>query len=110
MGPLAGIKVIELQGIGPGPLCCMLLSDMGAEVVRVGRIGPSGLGVGTPPKDDLLGRGRRSVAIDLQKKDGAATLLRLVKKAEALVEGFRPGVTERLGIGPAECLARNPRL
>ena len=110
MGPLAGIKVIELAGIGPGPLCCMLLSDMGAEVVRVDRIGPSGLGVGMPSRFDLLGRGRHSVAIDLQKKDGAETLLRLVERADALIEGFRPGVTERLGIGPAECLARNPRL
>ncbi len=110
MGPLAGVKVIELAGIGPGPLCCMLLSDMGAEVVRVDRIGPSDLGVGMPPRFDLLGRGRHSVAIDLQKRDGAETLLRLVERADALIEGFRPGVTERLGIGPAECLTRNPRL
>lgn len=110
MGPLDGVKLIELLGIGPGPLCCMLLSDMGAEVVRVERIGPNGPGVGRHPRFDLLGRGRRSVAIDLKKKDGAETLLRLVEKADALVEGFRPGVTERLGIGPAECLGRNPRL
>ncbi len=110
MGPLAGIKVLELAGIGPGPLCCMLLSDMGAEVVRVDRIEPGGLGVGNLPKFDLLGRGRRSVAIDLRKKEGAQTVLRLVERADGLVEGFRPGVTERLGIGPAECLARNPRL
>jgi len=110
MGPLGGIKVIELAGIGPGPLCCMLLSDMGAEVVRVDRTGPSELGVEMPPQFDLLGRGRHSVAIDLRKKDGAETLLRLVEKADALVEGFRPGVTERLGIGPEECLARNPKL
>jgi len=76
----------------------------------VDRFGPSGLGVGMPSRFDLLGRGRHSVAIDLQKKDGAETLLRLVERADALIEGFRPGVTERLGIGPAECLARNPRL
>ena len=110
MGPLAGYKVIELAGIGPGPLCAMLLSDMGAEVVRVERIEPSGLGLPKAPKFDLLNRGRRSVAIDLRKKEGAATLLRLVKKADALIEGFRPGVTERLGIGPAECFAHNPKL
>jgi alpha-methylacyl-CoA racemase len=88
----------------------MLLSDMGAEVVRVDRIEPSGLGVEKLPKFDLLGRGRRSVAIDLRKKEGAQTVLRLVERADGLVEGFRPGVTERLGIGPADCLARNPRL
>jgi len=110
MGPLAGIKVIELAGIGPGPLSCMLLSDMGAEVVRVDRIVPSDLGIGTPSRFDLLGRGRRSVAIDLRKKKGVEILLRLVEKADALVEGFRPGVTERLGIGPEKCLTRNPKL
>ncbi len=110
MGPLAGYKVIELAGIGPGPLCAMLLSDMGAEVVRVDRLDPSLLGVARAPKFDLLNRGRRSVAIDLRKKEGAETLLRLVGKADALLEGFRPGVTERLGIGPKECLARNPKL
>lgn len=110
MGPLAGYKVIELAGIGPGPLCAMLLSDMGAEVVRVDRVTPGGLGVAMPPKFDLLNRGRRSVAIDLRKREGAETLLRLVEKADALIEGFRPGVTERLGIGPEECFARNPKL
>ena len=110
MGPLGGYRVIELAGIGPGPLCAMLLSDMGAEVVRVERIEPSGLGLPKAPKFDLLNRGRRSVAIDLRKKEGAETLLRLVEKADALIEGFRPGVTERLGIGPAECFAHNPKL
>jgi len=110
MGPLGGYRVIELAGIGPGPLCAMLLSDMGAEVVRVERIEPSGLGLPKAPKFDLLNRGRRSVAIDLRKKEGAATLLRLVEKTDALIEGFRPGVTERLGIGPAECFAHNPKL
>jgi len=110
MGPLGGYRVIELAGIGPGPLCAMLLSDMGAEVVRVERIEPSGLGLPKAPKFDLLNRGRRSVAIDLRKKEGAETLLRLVKKADALIEGFRPGVTERLGIGPAECFVHNPKL
>ena len=110
MGPLGGYRVIELAGIGPGPLCAMLLSDMGAEVVRVERIEPSGLGLPKAPKFDLLNRGRRSVAIDLRKKEGAETLLRLVEKADALIEGFRPGVTERLGIGPAECFVHNPKL
>ena len=110
MGPLGGYRVIELAGIGPGPLCAMLLSDMGAEVVRVERIEPSGLGLPKAPKFDLLNRGRRSVAIDLRKKEGAETLLRLVKKADALIEGFRPGVTERLGIGPADCFFHNPKL
>ncbi len=110
MGPLGGYRVIELAGIGPGPLCAMLLSDMGAEVVRVERVEPSVLGLPKAPKFDLLNRGRRSVAIDLRKKEGAATLLRLVEKADALIEGFRPGVTERLGIGPAECFAHNPKL
>jgi len=110
MGPLVGYKVIELAGIGPGPLCAMLLSDMGAEVIRVDRIAGSDLGVAMPPKFDLLCRGRRSIAVDIRKKEGAATILRLVEKADALIEGFRPGVTERLGIGPGECFARNPRL
>jgi alpha-methylacyl-CoA racemase len=110
MGPLAGYKVIELAGIGPGPLCAMLLSDMGAEVIRVDRVVASDLGVPMLPKFDLLCRGRRSIAIDLRKKEGAETMLRLVEKADALLEGFRPGVTERLGIGPQECLARNPKL
>jgi alpha-methylacyl-CoA racemase len=110
MGPLAGYKIIELAGIGPGPLCAMLLSDMGAEVVRVDRVVPSGLGLPKAPKFDLLNRGRRSVAIDLRKREGVETLLRLVGKADALIEGFRPGVTERLGIGPTECFARNSKL
>ncbi|HSR10424.1 MAG TPA: CaiB/BaiF CoA-transferase family protein [Thermodesulfobacteriota bacterium] len=110
MGPLTGFRVLELAGIGPGPLCCMLLSDMGAEVVRVDRVQPSGLGIAVPARFDVLGRGRRSIAIDLQKKQGAETLLRMAGKADALVEGFRPGVMERLGIGPDACLARNPKL
>ena len=110
MGPLVDYKIIELAGIGPGPLCAMMLSDMGAEVVRVERVEPSVLGLPKAPKFDLLNRGRRSVAIDLRKKEGAETLLRLVEKADALIEGFRPGVTERLGIGPAECFAHNPKL
>jgi alpha-methylacyl-CoA racemase len=110
MGPLAGIKVVELAGIGPGPFCAMALSDMGAEVLRVDRTEPSGLGIGMEPRFDLLKRGRRSVAVNLKDPQGVETLLRLVDRADALIEGFRPGVMERLGIGPEECLRRNPRL
>ncbi len=110
MGPLAGYKVVEIAGIGPGPMCAMLLSDMGAEVLRVDRIRPSGLGLAIPPRFDLLNRGRRSVAIDLKKKEGLKIALRLVEQADVLIEGFRPGVAERLGIGPEDCFARNPKL
>ena len=105
-GPLDGIRVIEIAAIGPGPFCAMLLADMGAEVVRVDR----------PPDRDpagwprLMGRSRRSVVVDLKHERGAEVVLRLVESAEAMLEGFRPGVAERLGIGPEECLARNPRL
>src|SRR5205807_2226779 len=106
MGPLRGIKVLELAGIGPGPFAAMMLADMGAEVVRIDRPGRA-----TPGGEkDVLNRGRRSVAIDLKQPDGVATVLRLVEQADALLEGFRPGVMERLGLGPDECLARNPRL
>jgi len=91
-------------------MCAMLLSDMGAEVLRVDRIAHSGFGLSMKPKFDVLNRGRRSIAIDLKKEDGAEIVLRLVEQADALIEGFRPGVAERLGIGPEKCLARNPRL
>ncbi|HUS60926.1 MAG TPA: CaiB/BaiF CoA-transferase family protein [Acidimicrobiales bacterium] len=109
-GPLAGVKVIEVAGIGPGPFAAMMLSDMGAEVVRIDRV-QSVLG-GDPdnPPVDLLSRGRRSIGVDLKNDEGAAAVLRLVEQADALIEGFRPGVAERLGIGPDQCLARNPRL
>jgi alpha-methylacyl-CoA racemase len=110
MGPLAGIRIIELEAIGPVPLCGMLLSDMGAEVIRVDRMVSSGLGVSAPRRFAVLSRGRRSVAINLKKKEGIETVLCLVEKADAFIEGFRPGVTERLGIGPKECFARNPKL
>ncbi len=108
MGPLAGIKVVEIAGIGPGPFCAMLLSDLGADVVRVDR--PGGRGVVAGPARDLLNRGRRSVSVDLKHPDGPGVVLRLAERADALVEGFRPGVAERLGIGPDACLERNPRL
>ena len=110
MGPLQGIKVVELAGIGPGPMCAMLLSDMGAEVIRVDRVQDSGLGIKREPRFDLLNRGRRSVAIDVKTPAGRDAVLRLVEQADALIEGFSPGVTERLGLGPEDCAARNPRL
>jgi alpha-methylacyl-CoA racemase len=109
-GPLAGYRVLELAGIGPGPFAAMMLADMGAEVVRVERAAA----VRGPAPDnahpDLLRRNRRNVAIDLKHPDGVAVLLDLVERADALIEGFRPGVMERLGIGPDVCLARNPKL
>src|ERR1700730_11852017 len=110
VGPLAGIKIVELTGIGPGPMCAMLLADLGATVLRIDRPGGSDLGVPRPLRYDLLLRGRRCLALDLKRPDGKALALRLVERADALIEGFRPGVTERLGLGPEDCLARNPRL
>jgi alpha-methylacyl-CoA racemase len=108
-GPLQGFKVVKLAGIGPGPFAGMLLADMGADVLRVDRIDAVESGVDAA-RFDVLGRGRRSVAVDLKHPQGREVVLRLVERADALMEGFRPGVTERLGIGPDECLARNPRL
>ena len=105
MGPLSGFKIIELAGIGPGPFCGMMLSDMGAEVIRVERLSNAD----AAPKD-VLARNRRSIAVDLKSPEGIETVLRLVESADALFEGFRPGVTERLGLGPQDCMARNPRL
>ena len=110
MGPLQGIRVIELQGIGPGPFCGMMLSDMGAEVIRIDRAGNvSGIDSDNPPID-VLARGRSSIGVDLKNPEGVEVVLRLIETADALIEGFRPGVMERLGLGPEECLARNPRL
>ncbi len=108
-GPLSGIKVIEIAGIGPGPFTAMMLADMGAEVIRVDRAGSVG---GDPGKPNLeiLNRGRRSIGVDLKSPDGVETVLSLVEQADALIEGFRPGVAERLGIGPDVCLVRNPKL
>ena len=110
MGPLEGLRVIELASIGPGPMCCMLLADLGADVVRVDRLEPSGLGVAMDPRHDINARGRRSLALDLKSDAGRAAVLRLLEGADVLVEGFRPGVAEKLGLGPADCRARNPRL
>ncbi|MDG1409261.1 MAG: CaiB/BaiF CoA-transferase family protein [Acidimicrobiales bacterium] len=110
MGPLQGVTIIELAGIGPGPFCAMMLSDMGADVIRVDRAGAVRGGDPNVPPIDVLGRGRRSIGIDLKSPDGRETLMRLVEKADGLTEGFRPGVTERLGLGPDECMARNSAL
>jgi alpha-methylacyl-CoA racemase len=108
-GPLAGLKVVELAGIGPGPHAAMILTDLGADVVRVDR--PSGaLQLGNPDAPDPTLRGRRRVAANLKDPEGRETVLRLVERADVLLEGFRPGVTERLGVGPADCHARNPKL
>ena len=108
-GPLKGYRVVELAGIGPGPFAGMMLADMGAEVLRVDRAAGVREGA-SPPLADVLGRGRRSVGVDLKQPDGREVVLRLVESADALIEGFRPGVTERLGLGPEDCMARNPRL
>ncbi|WP_406301934.1 CoA transferase [Streptomyces sp. NBC_00885] len=107
-GPLAGVRVVELAGIGPGPFAAMLLADLGADVVRVDRPGGSGLAI--DPAYDLTNRNKRSVLVDLKADDGRARVLDLVERADVLIEGYRPGVAERLGVGPEECLERNPRL
>ncbi|MGW2301230.1 CaiB/BaiF CoA transferase family protein [Streptomyces sp. NPDC001809] len=107
-GPLAGVRVIELAGIGPGPFAAMLLADLGADVVRVDR--PGGPGLGIDPARDLTNRNKRSAVVDLKAADGPATVLDLAERADILIEGYRPGVAERLGVGPDACLARNPRL
>ncbi|WP_040492812.1 CaiB/BaiF CoA transferase family protein [Ilumatobacter nonamiensis] len=109
-GPLAGHRIIEIAGIGPGPFAAMLLADLGAEVIRVERAGAVRGPAPEEPHGDILLRGRRNIAIDLKNPDGVETLLGLVEGADALIEGFRPGVMERLGIGPDVCLARNPKL
>jgi alpha-methylacyl-CoA racemase len=108
-GPLQGVTIVELVGIGPGPFAAMLLADMGAEVIRVHRKQSVDQGF-DPGGVPVLDRNRRSIGVDLKHPDGIETVLRLVESADALLEGFRPGVTERLGVGPDECLARNPRL
>ena len=108
-GPLAGIRVIEFAGIGPGPFCGMMLADMGAQIVRIDRTS----GNWPPPMDptcDFASRGRRSIAIDLKKPGATDLALELISRSDALIEGFRPGVMEELGLGPGPCLARNPRL
>jgi alpha-methylacyl-CoA racemase len=108
-GPLQGLRVVEVAGIGPGPFAGMMLADMGAEVIRVERPGPRGA-FAEMPEADVLARGRRSVVLDLKDAQGLALLLELIDSAEVVFEGFRPGVAERLGFGPDVCLERNPRL
>jgi alpha-methylacyl-CoA racemase len=113
-GPLQGLKILEVAGIGPGPFCAMMLADMGAQILRIDRLDEVGKDRDgeflKPGRSSVLNRGRRSLALDLKSAQGVATFLQLVESADALIEGFRPGVMERLGIGPAPCHARNPRL
>jgi len=110
MGPLSGIKVIEFEAIGPGPFAGMLLADMGADVILVDRAAPGDLGLKRERWNDVMMRGKRSVTLDLKSKGGAEAALELITRADALIEGFRPGVMERLGLGPDVALAKNPRL
>ncbi|MGV9530687.1 CaiB/BaiF CoA transferase family protein [Streptomyces cellulosae] len=107
-GPLTGVRVVELAGIGPGPFAAMLLADLGADVVRVDR--PGGPGLGIDPARDITNRNKRSVVVDLKTADGVKHVLDLAERADILIEGYRPGVAERLGVGPEDCRARNPRL
>ena len=109
-GPLAGVKVIELAGLGPAPFASMMLADLGAEVVRVERTKAVRGGNPDAPPVNVLGRGRRSIGVDLKSPGGVETILRLIESADAFIEGFRPGVCERLGVGPDVCLERNPKL
>lgn len=109
-GPLRGIRIVEMVGIGPAPFAAMILADMGAEVIRIDRPTPSGNGIVRAPRFDLVARGRRTVTLDLKHPEGVACALDLIAAADGLVEGFRPGVMERLGLGPDACRARNPRL
>ena len=112
MGPLQGLKIVEFAGIGPGPFGCMMLADMGAEILRIDRE-PTGAqnieGIEDQRKNSVA-RGRKSITLDLKDPDAIQTALKLIERADALVEGFRPGVMERLGLGPDVCLARNPAL
>jgi len=110
MGPLAGCRVVEMAGIGPAPFCGMLLADLGAEVIRIDRTGKSGLGIDFPTRYDLLGRSKRSIAIDLQNMHGLAIARALIGRADMVIEGFRPGVMERLGLGPETFEAEAPAL
>ena len=110
MGPLAGLRVLEFEAIGPAPFAAMMLADMGADVLLVDRASDAKLGLDRERRHDVMLRGRRSVTLDLKSSDGAEAALRLAEKADAIVEGFRPGVMERLGLGPEVMLARNPRL
>ncbi|KRB84046.1 CaiB/BaiF CoA transferase family protein [Noviherbaspirillum sp. Root189] len=109
-GPLEGLKIVEMVGLGPAPFCAMMFADMGAEVIRIDRPGNASIVAPEDARFDITARGRRSITIDLKKPEGRQTVLRLLGNADAVVEGFRPGVMERLGLGPDTCLERNPRL
>ena len=106
MGPLKGLKIIEMAGIGPGPFCGMVLADLGAEIIRVDRASA----IGTGSKQDAANRGKKSIAVDLKSEEGVEVVLKLVETADAIFEGFRPGVMERLGLGPDICSERNERI
>jgi alpha-methylacyl-CoA racemase len=110
MGPLNGFKIVEIAGIGPGQLCGMLLADMGAQLIRIDRLSDSGPGLPIPTKFNLMNRSRPTIAVDLKNPDGVELILRLCDGADAIFEGFRPGVMERLGLGPDVCMGRNKRL
>ena len=110
MGPLAGYRIIEFAGIGPGPFCAMMLADMGAEIIRIDRAVGSARSIAVDPKLDITARGRKSLAVDLKNPRAIVAVLRVCARADALLEGFRPGVMERLGLGPEPCFAVNPRL
>ena len=109
-GPLAGVRVVELAGIGPGPMCGMLLADMGAQVLLVERLEPANIGIARPRRFELPHRGKQSLAVDLKQADGVALVSDLAAAADVLIEGFRPGTMERLGLGPQACMARHPGL
>ncbi|MCC3306487.1 CaiB/BaiF CoA transferase family protein [Sneathiella sp. HT1-7] len=110
MGPLAGYKIVEMGGIGPGPMCAMLLADLGADIVRIDRLSDPGLGSMPSSRNSLLMRSRRSIAVDTKSEAGREVVLKLIEQADGLIEGFRPGVMERMGLGPDDALKRNPKL
>lgn len=110
MGPLTGFRMIEIAGIGPGQFCGMLLADMGAQLIRIDRTAATDLDIGMPSKYNLMNRSRPAIGVDLKSQSGVDLVLRLCENADALFEGFRPGVMERLGLGPDDCMARNERL
>jgi alpha-methylacyl-CoA racemase len=110
MGPLAGLKIVEFFGLGPTPMTAMLLSDLGATVIKIDRPSPSNTGIHRPTRFNLMARGRSSVIVDLKQAEGIDLILSLLEKADALIEGHRPGTMERLGLGPDVVMARNPRL
>src|SRR5262252_1093143 len=110
MGPLSGINIVEFAGIGPCPMAAMMLAEMGATVLRIDRVADSDLGLPLPTKFEVLKRSRHIIRLDLKRPEAVALTLRLIQESDALIEGFRPKVMERLGLGPDVCLARNPRL